>query len=331
MALLDITGLSTVYPTEQGPLHAVDDVDLSIGRNEVYGLVGESGAGKSTVGRAILGLIRGGQLSGEIQYEGRDLLSLSEDELTAIRGDEIAMIFQHPNAALNPVLTVEQQLRRVAEKRYGDELSDAEITEEIVDALERVQIPNPADRLDEYPVQFSGGMNQRVMIAMALLCQPDLLIADEPTTALDVTIGAHILELLEDIRQTEDLSIMYITHDMGIVANHCDRVGIMYAGKKVEEGAVDDVFDNPRHPYTKDLLECIPRPDQENIEEMRTIDGSMPTPVDLPDVCYYANRCQMSREHCWDSQPGLEDVDGTVNGAHQSACFFHEEVAANDD
>lgn len=327
MALLDVESLSTVYHTEQGALRAVDNIDLSIKSNEVYGLVGESGAGKSTVGRAIMGLIQspGEVTGGSINYKGDDLTELSAGEMTDIRGSEIAMIFQHPNEALNPVLTVEEQLRRVHDRHFGGQYSKEEATERIIDALETVQIPNPASRLDEYPAQFSGGMNQRVMIAMAILCEPDLLVADEPTTALDVTIGAHILELLDDIREEEDLSIIYITHNMGLVAHHCDRVGIMYAGQKVEEGAVTDVFEAPKHPYTKDLLECIPRPDTGQVDRMPTIDGTMPTPINLPEVCYYANRCEMSREECGQAMPALDPVGDGDNG-HRAACFFSEEV-----
>jgi len=325
--VLDVSGLTTTYHTERGPLRALEDVDLSIEANETYGLVGESGAGKSTVARAVMGMIDepGEITSGDITYRGRDLRGLSEKEFRDVRGAEIAMIFQDPSEALNPVLTVGEQLKRAV--RYNDEenRSEEELENDIVEMMETVHIPDPASRLDDYPVQFSGGMSQRVMIAMALLCDPDLLIADEPTTNLDVTIGAHILELLDDIQAERDLSIVFITHNMGIVANHCDRVGIMYAGRKVEEGPIERVFDDPHHPYTRDLLECIPRPDLGDVDRLTTIEGTMPTPIELPDTCYYANRCPMATDECWERRPQLEQTRDKKD--HSAACYYSEDVA----
>lgn len=325
--MLEISDLTTTYHTERGPLRALEDVDLSIGANETYGLVGESGAGKSTVARAVMGMIQepGEISSGEIAYRGTDLRTLSEKEFRKVRGREIAMIFQDPSEALNPVLTVGEQLKRAVRYNDDEDRSEAELEEDIIDTLETVHIPDPAARLDDYPVQFSGGMSQRVMIAMALLCDPDLLIADEPTTNLDVTIGAHILELLDDLQSERDLSIVLITHNMGIVANYCDRVGIMYAGRKVEEGPIERVFDEPSHPYTRDLLECIPRPDLGDVDRLTTIEGAMPTPIELPDACYYANRCPMATDECWQSMPQLETIP--EHDDHAAACYYSEDVA----
>ncbi|MFP9191408.1 ABC transporter ATP-binding protein [Natrialbaceae archaeon A-CW1-1] len=323
--LLKVSDLSVEYNTSEGNLLALDDFSLELNRGETYALVGESGAGKSTVGKAILGLIQspGEITSGQILYGGKDLLTLSKRELSQIRGDEIAMIFQEPNEALNPVLTIGQQLKRIAKHHHPD-LTNNEIQSKIIRALEQVQIPNPGERLDAYPVQFSGGMSQRVVIAMTILCEPNLLIADEPTTKLDQTIGAHVLDLLGSIFTERNTSILMVTHNMGIAANYCDRVGVMYAGKKVEEGGAADILSKPRHPYTKDLMQCIPRPDKSPTEKMHTIPGSMPTPIDLPNVCYYANRCSMSREECYEKEPPLDPVNPSDN--HRTACYFHEEL-----
>lgn len=321
-----VENVSVKYATERGPLLAVDNVSFDIEPGEMYGLVGESGAGKSTVGRALMRMIEepGAITSGQVVYGDRDILSVPEKQMRTIRGSEISMIFQDPQAALNPVLTVGQQLRRVLRSHTDEEYSKAEETEEIVDALERVDIPDPKSRLDSYPVQFSGGMSQRVMIAMALISDPSVLIADEPTSNLDVTIEANILELLEDLQEREDLTILLITHNMGVVAQHCDRIGVMYSGKLVEEGPVTDVFEQPGHPYTRELVGCVPRPDMAGRGELPTIEGTMPTPIDLPDACYFAPRCSFSEEKCWRDAPEIEPVMDDQN--HQSACHFGEEV-----
>jgi oligopeptide/dipeptide ABC transporter ATP-binding protein len=232
------------------------------------------------------------------------------------------MIFQHPTESLNPVLTIRQQFSRVL-KAHNKNITKKEIENETISALESVQIPDPASRLDDYPVEYSGGMNQRVMIALALSLDPDLLIADEPTTALDLTIGAHILELLDSLSREKDLSIIYITHNMGIVANHCDRAIILYAGRVVEEGETNDIFDDPKHPYTEDLLDCIPMIDDDVQDELETIEGSMPLPIDLPDACYYADRCQLADDECWRSRPHLEEKG---KKSHKAACVHSDKL-----
>jgi len=331
MRSLKVEDLSVRYATERGPLLAVDEVSFDIEAGEMYGLVGESGAGKSTVGRAIMRMIEdpGSITGGRVVYGDRDVLSVPESEMRTIRGSEISMIFQDPQAALNPVLTVGQQLRRVLRSHAEESYSKAEETEQIIDALERVDIPDPESRLDSYPVEFSGGMSQRVMIAMALISDPAILIADEPTSNLDVTIEANILDLLENLQEREDLTILLITHNMGVVAHHCDRIGVMYAGKLVEEGDVMDVFERPGHPYTRDLVGCVPRPDRAGRGQLPTIEGTMPTPVDLPDACYFAPRCSFADEQCWKDAPGIETV--LDDPTHRSACYFREEVTNVED
>ncbi len=326
MRSLQVRNLSVEYPTERGPLQAVDEVSFDLRGGDVYGLVGESGAGKSTVGRAVMRMIDspGSITGGEILYDDRDLLSISEKEMRLLRGSEISMIFQDPQAALNPVLTVGQQLRRVLRSHHGDKYSKKEETEKIIKALEDVDIPNAPSRLDKYPVEFSGGMAQRVMIAMALISEPSVLIADEPTSNLDVTIESNILNLLTDLKDQEGLTVLLITHNMGVVAHHCNRMGIMYAGKLVEEGPVETVFDRPGHPYTRDLMNCVPRPDEKRTDALATIDGTMPTPVELPDSCYYAPRCSKASEECWMDSPSMEGIGNRAG--QQSACHFREEI-----
>lgn len=327
MRSLQVRDLSVEYPTERGSLLAVDGVSLDLTGGDVYGLVGESGAGKSTVGRAIMRMIDspGSITDGEVLYGDRDILSISEKEMRSLRGSDISMIFQDPQAALNPVLTIGQQLRRVLRSHHGDKHSKQEETEKIIEALENVDIPNAESRLGNYPVEFSGGMAQRVMIAMALISDPSVLIADEPTSNLDVTIESNILNLLTDLKDQEGLTVLLITHNMGVVAHHCDRMGIMYAGKLVEEGPVEEVFERPGHPYTRDLMNCVPRPDEQRKGTLETIDGTMPTPVDLPDSCYYAPRCSNADEQCWMESPTMKPVPDSSE--HRSACHFREEIS----
>lgn len=314
--------LGVEYPTEKGRLRAVDNFTTSIDDGVIYALVGESGAGKSTVARATMQILpEAAKVNGEILYKGTNLLS---DNVAPYRGKEIAMIFQEPNQALNPVLTVGKQLRRVIKTHYGDKYTKKEMEQRILEVLGTVGIAEPEARLSDYPVQLSGGMNQRVTIAMTLLCEPDFLIADEPTTKLDVTIAADILELIQDIKTERDFSILFITHDIGTVAQYCDRIGVMYAGNLIEEGPVDDVLTQPRHPYTKDLLECVPDPNTKT-DNMVGIDGTMPSPVNLDDRCYYADRCSLSREECWSHRPPLETT-GENASTRRTACLFPEEV-----
>lgn len=322
--MLEIEDLTVAFQTERGALHALEDFSLDVGENQFYGVVGESGAGKSTVARAVLGILptSASTPTGRIVFRDRDLLSLSSKELREIRGKEVAMIFQEPNEALNPVLTIGQQLSRVA-KRANRYSSKNEIRRSIIAALEQVNISNPEERMESYPVEFSGGMNQRVMIAMMLLCNPDLIIADEPTTKLDATISANILELLLDVATEQNMSVLLITHNLGIVAQFCDRVAILYAGRKVEDGRVDDVLTSPKHPYTKGLMECIPDP--HSAGKLQSIPGRMPTPIDLPDQCRFVDRCPIARERCREATPPLIPVE-TPHGDQRTACYFPDEV-----
>ena len=304
MALLDIRDLRTYFHTDDGVARAVDGLDLHVHRGEVVGLVGESGSGKSVTALSVMGLVSepGRVEAGSgIALAGRELTSLGPKALRAIRGAEAAMIFQEPMSSLNPVFPIGDQIAE-AIRAHGD-ASKAEARARAVELLEQVGLPDPERRVDEYPHQLSGGQRQRVMIAMALANQPSLLIADEPTTALDVTIQAQILELLLELRAEHGMGILLITHDLGVVAETCDRVVVMYAGQVVEEGPVADVFDSPEHPYTRGLMAAIPRPDARG-RELTVIPGTVPPPTAWPDGCRFRDRCPHAWELCADS-PGL--------------------------
>ncbi len=294
--LLDVRGLQTSFHTRDGVVRAVTGIDFHVGRSEILGLVGESGCGKSVTSLSILRLIAkpGVIEAGEVLFDGKDLLKIPSDEMRAIRGNRISMIFQQPTSALNPVWDVGRQIGEVLEVHRGMKRSEAR--RKALDLLTMVGIPDAKRRLEAYPHELSGGMAQRVMIAMALACEPELLIADEPTTALDVTIQAQILDLMRDLRDRTGTAIILITHDLGVVAETCDRVAVMYAGEIIEQAAVDELFAAPRHPYTRGLLGSIPVLGDVR-EALTVIPGNVPNLIDLPDGCRFAPRCAARVEH----------------------------------
>jgi oligopeptide/dipeptide ABC transporter ATP-binding protein len=324
--LVEIRNLRTHFYTEDGVVPAVDGVNLYIRRGETLGVVGESGCGKSVTSLSIMRLIPnppGKIVDGEILFEGQDLLKKSESEMRKIRGNEISMIFQEPMTSLNPVYTIGDQIAEAIQLHQG--LSRKEALERAVHMLRLVGIPLPERRIHEYPHQLSGGMRQRVMIAMALSCNPKLLIADEPTTALDVTIQAQILELMKKLKQELGMAIMLITHDLGVVAEMCERVVVMYGGKVVEEADVVSIFKNPLHPYTEGLLKSIPRMDEE-VERLHVIEGVVPNPAHLPKGCRFHPRCPYAFDKCKEAQPELKQV---APGRYV-ACFLAEERLAKE-
>lgn len=317
--LLQVKDLKVVYKSEEGIARAVNGITFSIAPKQTLGFVGETGAGKTTTGLSIMGLLphKVGQAEGEILYKGTDLLKLPEHEMRALRGSRIAMIFQDPISVLNPVLTIEKQIREVLET-HG-EGSRESISQRVDHLLEMVGI-QPVRKKD-YPHQFSGGMKQRIVIAMALACNPELLIADEPTTALDVTIQAQVLDLMEDLKERLGTSMMIITHDLGVVAQVCDTVAVVYAGEIIEQGTVEDIFHGQRHhPYTVGLFGAIPDIESE-AERLCPIEGTMPDPIELPQGCKFHPRCQYCTEHCRRVSP-----EPVRFGTHEIACHrFKEE------
>jgi oligopeptide transport system ATP-binding protein len=322
--LLDVKNLKTQFFTQDGVVRAVDDVSFDIMPGETLGIVGESGCGKSITAMSIMRLIPtppGKIVQGEILFKGEDIITMSDEEVRHIRGNEIAMIFQDPMTSLNPVLSINRQLGETLELHMG--MNKSQARRRAIELLEMVGIPEAEDRVNQYPHQFSGGMRQRVMIAMALSCNPSLLIADEPTTALDVTIQAQILDLMKTLQAEHDTAVMLITHDLGVVAGMSDRINVMYAGHVVESATAEELFANPRHPYTVGLLNSIPRLDSEVREKLDPIRGLPPDLIDLPDLCPFVPRCDFAREKCEQQNPPLMDV----NAAHRSACWFWEEVS----
>ena len=317
MSLLEIRNLRTSFRSDEGLVRAVDGLDLDVAEGEVVGVVGESGSGKSVTMLSLMGLVEPpGRVEAErIRFEGKDLLSLSAEGMRRLRGNRMAMIFQDPMTSLNPFLTVEEQVCEVLEVHKGMRRKAAR--ERAVALLEEVGIPGAARRLRDYPHQFSGGMRQRVMIAIALACEPTLLIADEPTTALDVTIQAQILELLRRLRAERKMSVILITHDLGVVAGMCERVKVMYAGRIVEEGSTRALFKTPRHPYTKALLASLPRLDEKEGAQLRTIPGLPPNLSRVPPGCPFHPRCAYAEERCRTDAPRLE----SVGEGHRKSCF----------
>jgi oligopeptide transport system ATP-binding protein len=317
-AVLAVAELYVRFATPEGTVQAVNGVSLTVAAAETVGVVGESGCGKSQLFLGVLGLLAGnGQVSGSARYRGRELLGLTRGELDQIRGRRLAMIFQDAMAALNPYLTIGRQLAEVLVCHLG--LSGADARRRAIAVLDRVRIPEARRRYHCYPHEFSGGMRQRVMIAMALLCQPELLIADEPTTALDVTVQAQILSLLRELRQESQASIVLITHDLGVVAGLCERVLVMYAGRVVETGAVQDIFYRPQHPYTRGLLASSPRPDTRQRPRLQAIPGQPPNLQQLPPGCAFAARCAYAFARCRQQQPPLRPVGSP---GHLKACHL---------
>jgi peptide/nickel transport system ATP-binding protein len=313
--LLEVRNLQTHFPTRAGLVRAVDGVSFYLDGGELLGLVGESGCGKSITALSVMRLIAppGKIISGEILFDGRNLLSLSDREMRQIRGDDIAMIFQDPMTSLNPVFRVGEQIAEAL--RLHRKLSRKNALAAAIEAMREVAIPDPARRVDDYPHQLSGGMRQRVMIAMALACNPKLLIADELTTALDVTIQAQILELLNELRKTRELAVLLITHDLGVVAEVADRVAVMYTGRIVEESPVEELFARPKHPYTEGLLRSVPKLTDKHVakaERLETIEGVVPSPTDLPPGCHFAPRCPYRLPRCTEEEIPVYDLLGGV-------------------
>ena len=309
--LIEVKKLVTQFSGKNGTVTAVDGVSFNIKKGETLGIVGESGCGKSVTSMSILRLIppQSGKIaSGEILFEGKDLTKLSDKEIRQIRGNEIAMIFQDSMTGLNPVMTIGKQL--VETITAHSKMDKKQAWKRAEEMLMKVGIPSPAQRLKEYPHQLSGGMRQRVMIAMALSCHASLFIADEPTTALDVTIQAQILELMRELKEKDNKSIMLITHDMGVVAEMADEVMVMYAGKEMEYGDVKSIFKHPLHPYTQGLLKSIPRLDQNSAERLFNIPGSVPDLSEMPKGCRFCTRCTQAQSKCHEQEPGLYDIGG---------------------
>ncbi len=328
--LLEVKNLKTGFKTDDGEFLAVDDVSFTLEKGKTLGIVGESGCGKSVTSLSIMRLIPtppGRIVGGEIRFyptrekggtpEGVNLLELSEEEMRKIRGNEIAMIFQEPMTSLNPVFTIGNQIAEAIELHQKG-LTKQQVREKTIEMLRLVGIPEPEKRVDEYPHQLSGGMRQRVMIAMALSCNPQLLIADEPTTALDVTIQAQILDLIRKLQREFNASMILITHDLGVVAETCDDVAVMYAGKIVEYGTVEDIFYRPKHQYTKGLLDSIPHFETgQRLKRLPTIKGLVPSMFNLPKGCRFSERCPAAKDDCRAKEPQMT----SFGGKHQAACF----------
>lgn len=318
--LLEIKGLRTHFFSDYGEIPAVDGVDLYINKGEVLGVVGESGCGKSVTSLSVMRLVPhppGKIVGGSMAFKGEDLVQVSESRMRKVRGNEIAMIFQEPMTSLNPVYTIGNQIGETV--RLHRKLSKKAARIHAIEMLKKVGIPRPEQIVDDYPHQLSGGMRQRVMIAMAMSCDPELLIADEPTTALDVTIQAQILDLMRKLNKESGAAIMMITHDLGVVAEICDRVAVMYAGKVVEEGSVQNIFKNPQHPYTKGLIQSVPRMD-EKIDRLYSIPGHVPNPGSLLKGCRFAPRCNAVMDKCHEEMPELIALESD----HKSRCWLQQ-------
>lgn len=317
--LLSVKNLSTEFPVKKGIVRAVEDVSFDVDQGEILAIVGESGSGKSVTSLSIMGLLAepGHVAGGSLEFEGKDLATLSEKQYRELRGNDMAMIFQEPMTSLNPVYRVGNQI--VEAIRTHEKVSKAEAKNRAVDLLRKVGIPSPEARINDYPHQMSGGMRQRVMIAMALACNPKLLIADEPTTALDVTIQAQILDLLRRLRDDTGMAVLLITHDLGVVSETADRVVVMYCGQVVEEAEVRTLFDHPMHPYTLGLLKSIPRLEDDDSKRLYMIKGMVPNPLEMPPGCHFSDRCDSCMDICRTKVPELVDVDG-----HKVRCFLYE-------
>ncbi|NQV06853.1 ABC transporter ATP-binding protein, partial [bacterium] len=317
--LLEVNDLRTYFTTEEGIVRAVDGVSFSIAKGERFGVVGESGCGKSVTALSIMRLIErpaGEIVTGEIKLEGRDLLQISEDDMRSVRGGQIAMIFQDPMTALNPVYNIGNQL--IETITLHQDVGKSEAAEIAMQALDDVHIPNPRVLMEDFPHQLSGGMRQRVMIAMGLSCNPQLLIADEPTTALDVTTQAQIMDLMFALSEERNTSVLLITHDLGVVAGFCDRIQVMYGGRMAERGTADEIFDNTLHPYTAGLLGSMARLDEVKSERLYSIAGAPPSLIHPPSGCRFRPRCAFAQQKCAEETPRAKDS----GGGHLVACHF---------
>ena len=318
--LLQVKDLRVQFQTNDGPVFAVNNLNFSLGRGETLGIVGESGSGKSQTVLALMGLLaKNGKATGEVLYQGQDMLKLAPKDLNKIRGNRMAMIFQDPMTSLNPYLTVERQMTEVLELHKG--MTRAEARKQAIKLLDAVKIPDAVNRVGMYPHEFSGGMRQRVMIAMALLCEPEVLIADEPTTALDVTVQAQILALLRELQRDFGTAIVMITHDLGVVAGLCDEVMVLYGGRVMEQGNADHVFHHASHPYTLGLLNAIPRMDVDH-QDLIAIPGSPPNMASMPKGCPFSPRCPLADAQCVDVMPELR----AIQGEHDSLRACHRDV-----
>ena len=324
--LLTVNNLTTRFNTQEGIVHAVENVSLSVAEGETVGIVGESGCGKSVTMLSVMGLIPrppGQIVSGKIVFDGKDMLALSDEELRAIRGHQVTMIFQDPMTSLNPVLTIGLQISEALQEHLH--MSKRRAERRTIELLDLVGIPRPGERWSDYPHQFSGGMRQRVMIAMALACNPKLLIADEPTTALDVTIQAQIIELVAQLQDQMGMAVIWITHDLGVIARLARRVIVMYAGRIVEEATVLDLYQSPHHPYTLGLLGCLPRLNSKTREKLFTIPGQPPTMLAIPQGCPFQPRCNYAVQACQQANPSLQEVSTN----HWVACTQWKEINRN--
>ena len=325
--ILDVQGLCTSFFTDEGVVHAIDKVSFSLRKGETLGIVGESGSGKTVTSKTLMRIIPsppGKITGGKVLFHGEDLVAATDKRMQQIRGNKIAMIFQEPMSALNPVFTVGWQIDESL-RLHQKQLSKAERAKRVLEMLKKVKIPSPERRLKEYPHQLSGGMRQRVMIAMALACNPEILIADEPTTALDVTIQAQVLRLIGDLKTELGTAVILITHDLGVVAEVCDRVLVMYAGQVVEEASIDDIFHKPSHPYTRALLRSIPKRGKRVAgATFATIEGIVPDIKNLPKGCRFQGRCDVEQERCRQQEPELVQLDA----GQSSRCFFAKDVVA---
>lgn len=315
--VLSVRNLSIDFLTPGGPVHALREVNLSVAQKRIVGIVGESGSGKSTVVSAVMRLLANNAevRAGEIEFEGRDILAMKERELRAVRGEEIAMVFQDPMTAQTPVLSIGEQMIDI---QYRRSLSKKKKRQKAIDMLARVGIPDPGERMDQYPHQFSGGMRQRISIAMSLMMNPKLLIADEPTTALDVTLEAQIIHLFRELRKSFDGSIIVVSHNLGLIAELCDEVVVMYAGEVVESATVDEIFNRAAHPYTQALLNCDPARLDELSQTLPTIPGDVPDLQGIPSGCIFASRCDQKLPHCASKRPPAV----TITEAHDVRCHL---------
>jgi oligopeptide transport system ATP-binding protein len=322
--ILSVRNLRTIFSTEYGVVNAVDDISFDLHRGETLGIVGESGCGKSVTNLSLLRLVPsppGKIAGGQIVYEGKNLLEGGEEDMRLVRGADISMIFQDPMTSLNPLLRISMQISEALRLHHG--LGKADAKARAIELLETIGIPDAAKRADDYPHQFSGGMRQRVMIAMAISCSPDILIADEPTTALDVTIQAQILELIRGLSRKNTMSVIIVTHDLGVVAGMCDTICVMYAGKIVEKAGVDELFREPKHPYTRGLLDSIPRIDVAGRHRLYSIPGAPPNLVDMPPGCPFKPRCDRAMDICGREFPPETFMESSGGAQRSVRCWLH--------